>query len=464
MFEYEQYVQSPRGAVLHRQGPYAAERDRYLTHLAAEGRAVSTMRLIMGQLRFAAKHLDLADGHLLNQRQVARQLRKPWLPRPLAHPHTLGNRERGWRLFMTHVTDWLRFIGRFREPSVTPPAFERYIREYTTFHRQEKGFTNATLVGQCQTIHAFFQHLTASHRSLSAVTEADTASFLAAGKARGWRVVSQRDAAQNLRSFLRFAAQRNWCPSHLSEAIHLPRVYRHATLPLGPRWNQVRQLIASTRGSSPKSIRDRAMILLLAVYGFRVGEVAALRLEDIDWQTNVIRLRRSKCHRPGIYPLTEPVGQAILRYLQRVRPTTCPHRTLFISRLQPFRPVNSNAITAIVRQRQQQLGQKLTRYGAHGLRHACATHLLAEGFTFKQIGDQLGHTSSAATGIYAKVDLAGLREVAAIDIKELVRHDRACADREAGLWPRRSVEALREVADVTLRRLLPYAAPFGTRR
>ena len=58
--------------------------------------------------------------------------------------------------------------------------------------------------------------------------------------------------------------------------------------------------------------------------------------------------------------------------------------------------------------------------GPHALRHACAAHLVEEGLSLKEIGDHLGHRSSSATQIYAKVDLSGLREVAAFDLGGLL--------------------------------------------
>jgi len=61
-----------------------------------------------------------------------------------------------------------------------------------------------------------------------------------------------------------------------------------------------------------------------------------------------------------------------------------------------------------------------THHGPHTLRHACAMHLVAEGLSLKEIGDHLGHRSTAATRVYAKVDLVGLREVAAFDLGELL--------------------------------------------
>lgn len=62
------------------------------------------------------------------------------------------------------------------------------------------------------------------------------------------------------------------------------------------------------------------------------------------------------------------------------------------------------------------LGISAPHTGPHSLRHACATHLVTEGLSLKEIGDHLGHRSSLSTRIYAKVDLPGLREVAAFDL------------------------------------------------
>ena len=71
---------------------------------------------------------------------------------------------------------------------------------------------------------------------------------------------------------------------------------------------------------------------------------------------------------------------------------------------------------SVVARPMQRLGIKSFHHGPHALRHACAAHLLSENFTLKEIGDHLGHRSPVATRIYAKVDLPGLREVAAFDL------------------------------------------------
>jgi integrase len=108
------------------------------------------------------------------------------------------------------------------------------------------------------------------------------------------------------------------------------------------------------------------------------------------------------------------VGDAILRYLQEVRPRS-PRRELFLSLKAPFHPVRLS-LWSIVGKRLRSLHLSLPHYGPHALRHACATRLLAAGLSLKEIGDQLGHTAPDSTRIYAKVDLVGLRQVADFDL------------------------------------------------
>jgi site-specific recombinase XerD len=73
-------------------------------------------------------------------------------------------------------------------------------------------------------------------------------------------------------------------------------------------------------------------------------------------------------------------------------------------------------VSAVASRRWQALGISLPHYGSHILRHACATHLLEEGLSLKEIGDHLGHRNPDTTRIYAKVNLAALRQVAEFDL------------------------------------------------
>jgi len=74
----------------------------------------------------------------------------------------------------------------------------------------------------------------------------------------------------------------------------------------------------------------------------------------------------------------------------------------------------------VVKRRLHALGLQLPHYGSHVLRHACATHLLAQGLSLKEVGDHLGHVDPDTTRIYAKVDLAALRMVGDFNLEGLL--------------------------------------------
>ena len=164
-------------------------------------------------------------------------------------------------------------------------------------------------------------------------------------------------------------------------------------------WERVRSEQASPVGClhTAHNLNGRSITwpqprLLLAAYGLRIGEVCALRLEDLDWTNEKIRVRRSKNRRSQEFPLTSELGNAILKYLQKVRPQSSS-RFVFLSLHKPHRPMMTRGASCSIAVHIRALGCQLPHYGPHSLRHACATHLLDEGFSLKEIGDQLGHSS-----------------------------------------------------------------------
>src|SRR5256884_427018 len=110
---------------------------------------------------------------------------------------------------------------------------------------------------------------------------------------------------------------------------------------------------------------------------------------------------------------------AIIRYLKEVRPKS-PHRQVFLTLRAPVGPISNGAMWAVVSRQLRQRAPSLKHHGPHSLRHACATRLINQGLSLKEIGDYLGHRDVEATRIYAKVDLAHLREVAEFDLGGLL--------------------------------------------
>jgi integrase/recombinase XerD len=153
-------------------------------------------------------------------------------------------------------------------------------------------------------------------------------------------------------------------------------------------------MLANTLTDRPRDVRDRAILMLLAIYGMRSGEVASLQLDHVDWRKRIIRVHRLKRREPQLYPLTASVADALARYIDTVRPKT-PHQEIFLRLQAPKRPLTREAIYGIVSRQFLALGVQIAHRGPHALRHACATRLIAEGSTLKEIGDHLGHRSTS---------------------------------------------------------------------
>jgi integrase/recombinase XerD len=294
--------------------------------------------------------------------------------------------------------------------------FESWLAEFDDYMLNERGLAAATRRGRRFVINRFLSKMVAPGDSPASLTITDVDAFLQSlGEQGGHSRVSLQMVAGCLRAFFRYGATRGWCRNGLAEAINSPRVYSLDSLPTGPSWEDVKRLLALNEGNKPTDIRARAILMLLAIYGLRAGEVKQLRLDDFDWKGELLSVSCSKTRRTRVFPLSRPVGDAVLLYIKQVRPHT-RHREVFLTL--NGRPLGD--IYSIVSPRLRQLGVTIPHHGPHALRHACATHLLAEGFSLKQIGDQLGHQDTDSTRIYAKVDISGLRKVADVDLGGLL--------------------------------------------
>ena len=431
---FEQLFQRSHHLARHQTGPYSNERQIYLSHLIAEGRARNTLNQMPCLLLSIARYLSIdRDGVTMEEIELAAER---WLCSPHHKYSSIRSRRGAKTAFIFHATKWLRLLGRLHQP-VTECRFSSEIEAFLRFQRDERGLAPSTVSRRHKHVHLFLASVRPHSKTLKQFTPADVSLYLNTPALRRWSRRSIAMYIDSLRAFFRFAELKRWCTHGLAESIDSPRVYRHEHLPRGPQWDEVQRLLAASEGGTPTAIRDRAMLLLCAVYGLRNSEVRLLRLEHLDWEHEKILVMRPKQRKSQLYPLVQEVGAAIIRYLREARPCTA-HREVFLSLKQPYRIVTASGLYAMIRRRQCSLGIKLSRYGPHSLRHACATHLLDQGLSLKEIGDHLGHMSTEATQIYAKVDLAALREVAQIDLQSFLADVEAATQKSAPAVPARN--------------------------
>ncbi len=189
--------------------------------------------------------------------------------------------------------------------------------------------------------------------------------------------------------------------------------WRLATLPRCLSDEQLARVLAALEDSRPCGRRDRAIVLCLASLGLRPGEVANLRLEDIDWRGGGILLRERKTRRGAVVPLPREAGKAIVAYLREERSAT-DERRLFVQHLgaRCGEPISSNAVSAVVVRALCRAKVEAPLAGAYVFRHTVASRMVRRGAGLKEVADFLRHRSLDTAAIYAKLDLAALREVA----------------------------------------------------
>lgn len=411
---FDQLYKSSEAKARHEAAPYAQERSRYLAHCRQREEAFSTVITKASDLLWIVSRLSAFPDLHLTIEQV-RAVVAEGGDETGACRHNLHSPKTRERLIDT-TRSWLRYLGCLYEPAPQIP-FQDRLNEYCYWAEHERGLSEATIYSFRHRIKQFLQWYGVLGRPLSAVRVEDCEAYLALGGQR-WGRVAVRNVVDALRAFFLYGAEQGWSPVRLPHTLHRPRIYAQEKLPAGPTWTEVQRLFGELDPNNPVDIRARAILMLFAIYGLRVSEVSKLRLDDIDWTHDQLHVPRAKRREPQIYPLIPSVGHAIVRYLQCVRHPSL-HREMFLTLLSPYRPLSAGGLFHVVSARLKALGVRCLHHGPHALRHACACRLLAEGLSLKDIGDHLGHRSASATRVYAKVDLTGLREVAAFDLGEL---------------------------------------------
>ena len=303
-------------------------------------------------------------------------------------------------------------LGHLRAAGVAatapPPStpVEVLLARYRQFLVDRRGLAPGTVDGYERAARLFMASLGDDVDALGAIGAGEVSAFVTEACAHPVKV-SPRELVSELRSFLRFLFVEGTVAVPLAQAVpsYAPRT--SAGLPRFLTGEQAARLLASCDRDSATGRRDYAVLVALVRLGLRAGEVASLRLDDVDWRAGELRVR-GKPRREERLPLPADVGEAMAAYLREGRPRV-ESRAVFIRAIAPLVGLSPTGVTWVVYAACERAG--LPRVGAHRLRHTAATQVLRAGGSLVEVGQLLGHRRVATTAIYAKVDhlsLAGL--------------------------------------------------------
>lgn len=173
---------------------------------------------------------------------------------------------------------------------------------------------------------------------------------------------------------------------------------------------EVRQIEGAVDQSGPVGKRDYAILLLATRLGLRSSDIAGLQLDNLDWENNLIGLTQYKTKTMIELPLLPDVGDAIINYLQHVRPVS-PEPNIFLSACAPYRKINRLIINGVISRtiKASKVDIRNRKFGPHAMRHTLATRLLDNGTSLPVISEALGHKSTQTTMKYLRVDINNLQ-------------------------------------------------------
>jgi integrase/recombinase XerD len=307
------------------------------------------------------------------------------------------------------LLEYLRSMGVSLADSPSPvvTAADVLLAQFAEYEATERGLAARSIERTVGAVRPFVEcRMREGQRGLEQLTAAEVVSFVVEQSHRAPRSLAHLVPA--LRSLLRYLHVTGVTPVGLASAVPTMARWKLAGLPKALPEEQVRALLASCAPETEVGQRDRAILTLMWRLGLRIGEVAALRLEDIDWRRGelVITGKGPRCER---LPLPADVGEAIVSYLTGWRPKT-DARNAFVCANAPHGPMFRTTVTNVVARAARRAGLGVMH--AHRLRHSAATAMLGAGASLEEIGQVLRHRNALTTTIYAKVDIAALRRIA----------------------------------------------------
>ena len=287
----------------------------------------------------------------------------------------------------------------------------RIVREFVTYLRVEKGLRPASCEAYQRDLEQFAEHVEGRDGLLVGAVQADVSGFMEGLRGHG---VESRSIARKLsclRGFYRWLLMDKRIQHDPTVNVETPASWK--ILPKSLAESEVGEMLEKTGVAARAgdadglSLRDHAILELLYAGGLRVGEICALRVEDLHLDMARAQVR-GKGDKERIVPLGRSAVEALERYLALGRPGLVKagvQRALFLS--VRGNPLTRQWVWEMVRSASPS-GNKVS---PHKLRHSCATHMVEHGADLRSVQTLLGHADIATTQVYTHVALGRLKQV-----------------------------------------------------
>jgi integrase/recombinase XerD len=294
--------------------------------------------------------------------------------------------------------------------SKPPSKFETILFEFESHRLSHRGVKKSTIKIERRYVGKFLEFLQCRRRPLNKTRITDIDSFLSR-LLKSMKKKTVAGAASAIRVFLRFLHVSGRIPTNLAPLVRSPMIGKGDCRVLP--WNDVRRILRAINRRSTMGKRDFSMLLTMACYGMRAGELLGLRLDDINWKEETIRLTRPKNNTITYLPLLPAVAQSLAIYIREARPKHTSERQIFISTLAPYCSLKqAGSICYLLKKYAASAGIQNHFLGSHVLRHSHASRQIESAVPAKIVADILGHTDPKSVSTYTRVAIKRLRAIA----------------------------------------------------
>ena len=301
-----------------------------------------------------------------------------------------------------------------RDPSRSPepdlPAtdfFRRYLPGYADHLSVERGLSRRTVESYVRDLQGVGRHLAESGRDLKKAARADLVRYVQGRRAAGLSARSAARLLSALRGFFRYCCAEGIVSEDSSAQLTSPKTWTALPHVLSPA--EIDALLASPDVSTPRGLRDRAMIETLYASGLRVSELVRLETERTDLEGGTL-LVVGKGNKERLVPVGRDARKWIGRYLREARPALDRSRSEYLFLTARGAPMTRQRFWQLIEGYARGAGIR-SRISPHVLRHSFATHMLEHGADLRSVQMLLGHADIATTQIYTHVSRTRLRQV-----------------------------------------------------
>jgi integrase/recombinase XerD len=282
------------------------------------------------------------------------------------------------------------------------------IDEYLTHLQFERRASEHTVAGYGRDLAELGRHAASQGRPVEKLTRADLEALVRVlmGQGRSPRSVARTVAC--VRGFYRFLALHGHVKDNPAVDLQPPRTWK--VLPKFLSVEEVDRLLGAPDVSTPRGLRDRALIEVLYATGLRVSELLQLRPQDLHLDSGYLTTM-GKGRKQRLVPIGDEAAQWVTRYLQDGRPVLLGRRSsprLFVNARGGGLGMTRVGFWKILKAYGTTLGFA-RQISPHVLRHSFATHLLERGADLRSIQMMLGHADVSTTQIYTHILDARMR-------------------------------------------------------